>query len=288
MTDACKCCQQADVRSFFRALELLPMVKFNSHHTIGLGLDMTIVDKLTTALNLIARIYQRIQQARSEAKGYGISKQRKLILELAVWVEQQPVLKHYQLGNTFRSFEKKLGLHDYPIRDLGFRVAQSILTVQIEFLTLAEHHIMARIRDLEAAQALCRSEITGNLCDMSQCLTIGHQLVTDLEAGCISKKHMPKLLKQLTNNDVGLMHLIQSEQIARVKKDFEHSFSRRYASQRNVINVCAHLLMAASLWYSLARSHPLSKTSQLTKPLTRQQRLSDLNYLDKRNQALKA
>ena len=286
-TDVCLHNQQIDAKSFFHILEL-PDADFHSHHAASLGLDMTVVDTLIGALGLVSTIYQRIQKARSEAKGYDIAKQRKDILNLAKWVEQHDILKHYQLSNTFRLFEKKLGLHNYPIRDLAFNVAQSTMTVLIEFLTLAEHHIVARVRDLQAARALCEQWGASDLCDMSKCWVIGHKLLTDLKTGCLSKKHVPKFLNQLSGNDVGLMHLMQAEQIKQIERDFVQSFSRQFAAKRNVMSVCAHLLMAASLWYSLARSHPLAKTAQLTKQLTQNQKLSDMSYLDKRNQALKA
>ena len=285
--NACLSYQQMDVKSLFQSFKL-PYSKFSSYQTQSLGLDVAVVDHLIWALSVVETIYQRIQKARSEAKGYDITKQRKDIQNLTKWAEQHPTLQHYQLSNTFRLFEKKLGLHNYPIRDLAFNVAQSIIKVLIEFLTLAEHHIIARIRDLQAAKDLCAQERVSDLYDLSRCQIIGQEFLANLKAGSLSKKHIPKLLKQLNRNDVGLMHLMHPERIAKIEQDFEYSFSRRSASKRNVLNACAHLLMAASLWYSLARSHPLAKTAQLTKQLIQKQKLSDMNYLDKRNQALKA
>ncbi|NEZ67600.1 NACHT domain-containing protein [Leptolyngbyaceae cyanobacterium CCMR0082] len=286
--DVCLKYQQMDGKAFFNLTELLPHNRFSSHHTTRLGLDVTTVDNLIMALKLVTSIYQKIQRARTEAKGYGISQQRKAILELASWTDQSPILRHYQLGNTFRQFEKRLGLHDYPIRDLAFKVVKTVLAILIEFLTLTEHHIVARIRDLKTAWTLCEEGISIELQDMSKCTAIGQILLADLKKGCTGTKQMPKLLKQLSGNEIGLIHLMYPKWITHVENDFEQSFSRQFASQRNVMNTCAHLLMASSMWYSLTKAHPLGKNTQIIKQLTQNKKLSDMSYLNKRNQALKA
>ena len=286
----CSQCQSLNEREFFPALEALVNYDIRPDAFKTFGLDVSNVNTLLLSLKSVFVIYQRIQKARSQGRGYEISRERALIVNMARQFENDAILKYSKLASSLLKFERALGIHGNPIRQISFKVAQDILALLQKFMTLADYQVSARIRDLYSTQSYLDPFLLQEFYDVELCINVGSIVSNDLKSFNLNQGNRVEQLVQLDKEEVGLACLIREMNVSIIEEDFECNFLRQSPSYRNFSNIRSHLLMAASLWSSLTYVYRLGKVPHLTKRPDQHgiMRVSSNAYINRRSQALKA
>jgi hypothetical protein len=259
-------------------------VNFNSAELRSLGLDVYLLNNLINALKIVSEIYQQIQNARREGRGYEIKHERKRILDIAESFEQEIFLKGYKVEEVLLDFEKNLGIQGYDVRNQTLEVMHNLLRALTDIIGLTYKHVLARIRDLKYIQSLIETEHFSSSYDFENCSQIGIEVVKDLKLNS-NKKPTLKFATSFTPDDVGFLYTHDEFLAESIDYDFIYNFSRSQLLKPDLDRVQAHLLIAISMWYSLSYIKQMGNSYKTSKQLNHVSKESSATYRSKRDKA---